>query len=455
MTHIAVVEDHVKIRANLTFLLEAESYTVSAFDSAEAFMSAFDEGLSVDLILMDIRLPGLLGLDCCRQLKRKHQEIPVIVISGEASMDETVAALELGVFDFIEKPIAGIRLLQSIRHALEVISLRRRLHLLQQQEGTPLLGTSQVMSELRQTIERVAPTQARILIRGESGSGKELVAASIHARSAVREGPFIKINCAAIPAHLIEGELFGHRRGAFTDAHQDRPGVFEQAHGGTLFLDEIGDMEIPLQSRLLRVLEAGTVRRVGDTRDRPVVVRVIAATHQDLEARVEQSQFREDLYFRLATIPVDVPPLRDRLEDVPFMFRHFAAQVGRLNQLTPRSLAADVDPFLMSLAWPGNVRELKNLAERAMILGSGPIHASELRRLARQPHAKAQRWIQMASVSDLPSLKEFRLETERAYIEMVLHRFDWNITRAAAQLGLQRSYLHQKLSQLDIERPIQ
>ncbi len=256
---------------------------------------------------------------------------PTVIVSGEASITETVEALKLGVHDFIEKPFSRERLLQSIRNALENASLRREVAALRSElgVGAELIGDSPAMHKLHDLILRAARTDARILVRGESGSGKELVASALHRQSSRAEGPFVKINCAAIPEHLIEDELFGHAKGAFTDARAAKPGLFEEAHGGTLFLDEIGDMSYPLQARLLRVLEDGRVRRLGDTRDREVDVRVIAATHQDLEKNVKEGRFREDLYFRLAALPLEIPPLRDRGEDISGLFDHFVEHFAK------------------------------------------------------------------------------------------------------------------------------
>jgi len=326
MSRVLIVEDDAKIRANLLFQLRDEGYAPTALESAEAALHALGNGGGrPDLLLLDVRLPGISGLELVRRLAAAESLPPTVIISGEASISETVEALKLGVHDFIEKPFSKERLLRSMRNTLEHTALRREVAELRSElaSGSELLGDSPAMAELRDKIARAAPTDARILIRGESGTGKELVADALHRHSHRAGKPFIKINCAAIPPHLVEDELFGHARGAFTDARQAKPGLFEEADGGTLFLDEVGDMEYPLQSRLLRVLEDGRVRRIGDTQDREVDVRVVAATHCDLEEAMQRGEFREDLYFRLAHLPIEVPPLRERPEDVRLLFDFF------------------------------------------------------------------------------------------------------------------------------------
>ncbi|HEX8409516.1 MAG TPA: sigma-54 dependent transcriptional regulator, partial [Thermoanaerobaculia bacterium] len=333
MQLILIVEDDEKIAANMTLRLREEGYGVVHFRSAEDGLSYLRDKTRVqpDMALVDVRLPGMSGIDLVRIMGEAMP--PSIVISGEASMNETVEAIRLGVHDFIDKPFSRERLIKSVRNCLETAALRQQVGALRSREQQ-IVGESDAVRVLRAAIEKVAPTDARVLIRGESGTGKELVAAAIHRESRRVSRPFIKLNCAAIPAHLIEDELFGHARGAFTDAKTAKRGLFEEADGGTLFLDEIGDMEPALQSRLLRVLEDGRVRRIGETADRAVNVRVLAATHRDLETLAREGRFREDLFFRLATVPVDVPPLRERSSDVPLLFatflQHFCARNQRI-----------------------------------------------------------------------------------------------------------------------------
>ncbi|MDA8017302.1 MAG: sigma-54 dependent transcriptional regulator [Thermoanaerobaculia bacterium] len=458
MKQIYVVEDDPKIRANLRFLLRENDFEVQVMARAEEALSALDEAVP-DLVLLDVRLPEMSGLDLVRRLVDESRLPPTIIISGEASISETVDALRLGVLDFVEKPFSVERLLQSIRTTLENSELRREVASLRArlEDGTGeprILGGSAAMRELLDRIEKAAVTEARILIRGESGTGKELVADALHRASSRRDGPFIKINCAAIPAHLIEDELFGHVKGAFTDARQAKPGLFEEAHGGTLFLDEIGDMDVALQARLLRVLEDGKVRRIGDTRDREVDVRVVAATHADLEDSVAEGGFREDLYFRLAHLPLVVPPLRSRGDDIQLLFHHYLEHFCKLHRCRPKRVGGDVLRLLADYPWPGNVRELRNLCERLVVFGGDPITPDQL------PSAIAQGRISapetgLVRLEDRPTLelKEFRRRCETEYIESILQRTRWNVAAAARVLGLRRSYLHEKMNQLGLSRP--
>jgi len=347
------------------------------------------------------------------------------------------------------------RLIQSVRNCLEHFALTRKLREVQARGrgGEAILGTSPQIVELQSRIERVAPTTARILIRGETGTGKELVANTLHRLSGRAGRPFVKINCAAIPAHLIEDELFGHARGAFTDARNPRAGLFEEADGGTLFLDEIGDMNLELQSRLLRVLEDGKVRRLGDTQDRQIDARVIAATNRDLEQMVAQQTFRQDLFFRVSTVPLVVAPLRERREDIALLFSYYVEHFCAENQRRTLTIAAEVFPILRAYAWPGNVRELKNVAEQLAIFGTDPITVAQLPTALRQQAASEETGIiRPAGGMRIRPLRAFKAQVEKEYIESVLRRANWNISAAARLLEIQRSYLHQKITDLGIER---
>ncbi|HEY9419835.1 MAG TPA: sigma-54 dependent transcriptional regulator, partial [Thermoanaerobaculia bacterium] len=367
MSRLLIVEDDEKIRASLLLQLREEGYAPQALSSAEEASAYLEDPRASlpDLLLLDVRLRAMSGVDLVRRLVEAKRLPPTIIISGEASISETVEALRLGIHDFIEKPFSRERLLQSIHNALEHQALKREVATLRADlRGEPeILGSSPAIEELRRKIERAAATDARMLIVGESGTGKELVASALHRQSERSQKAFIKINCAAIPHHLVEDELFGHVKGAFTDAKTAKPGLFEEADGGTLFLDEIGDMDLTVQSRLLRVLEDGLVRRVGETRDRQVDVRVLAATNRRLEEEVKAGRFREDLYFRLAHLPLQVPSLRERREDIRLLFDHFLDRFSRQHRTRPRRATPDLYACLEGYAWPGNVRELRNLAE--------------------------------------------------------------------------------------------
>ena len=454
---VLVVEDHQKIRANTLLQLREDGLAAQGVASAEEAQELLRAAAEPpDLLLLDVRLGGKSGIDLIRELSAQGSLPPTIIMTGEASISETVDALRLGVYDLIEKPFTRERLLQSVRNCLENASLRRELSALQShvREKHTIIGRSTQVEQLRQRIAKVAPTTTRVLIRGESGTGKELVAQTLHRQSARRDGPFVKTNCAAIPAHLIEDELFGHARGAFTDAKYAKPGLFEEAHRGTLFLDEIGDMELPLQARLLRVLEDGAVRRIGETQDRQVDVRVIAATNRDLEQMVTAGRFREDLYFRLTTVPIDVPPLRERDGDVALLFAHFLDDFCARNQRRRFSVDPEVFPLLARYRWPGNVRELRNVCEQLAIFGTDPITADQLpTSILQETPARETGLVRLTDGAATIPLRDFKEQCEKEYIETTLRRTNWNYTEAARLLDIQRTYLHRKLAALGIEKP--
>jgi DNA-binding NtrC family response regulator len=342
-----------------------------------------------------------------------------------------------------------------VRNALETTALRQEVEQLRSELSAEreLLGSSPPMNRLREQIAQVAPTDVRVLIRGESGTGKELVADAIQRHSPRRQRSFIKVNCAAIPETLVEDELFGHVKGAFTDARSDKAGLFEEADGETLFLDEIGDMDVQLQSRLLRVLEDGRIRRVGDRRDRTVDVRVIAATHSDLDQAIRDGRFREDLYFRLGNFPIDVPPLRERAGDVKLLFEHFLDVFRRRHNARARRVEPKVIELLEAHDWPGNVRELKGLCERLVVMGGDPLGPESLPDVYRGGRAQTTPLLRSETGGPPMTLREFRRRSEREYIEHVLRHTEWNVTAAARLLGLQRTYLHRKMVDLGSRRP--
>ncbi len=458
MTRLLIVEDDDKIRASLLLQLREEGYAPRALASAEEALAHLEDPRATlpDLLLLDVRLRGMSGVELVRRLAEAKRFPPTIIISGEASISETVDALRLGIHDFIEKPFSRERLLQSIRNALEHHALKREVATLKADlRGEPaILGDSPAIEALRQRIARAAVTDARVLIVGESGTGKELVASALHRQSARSQAAFIKINCSAIPHHLVEDELFGHAKGAFTDAKATKPGLFEEADGGTLFLDEIGDMDLTMQSRLLRVLEDGRVRRVGETRDRQVDVRVLAATHRNLEEEVKAGRFRDDLYFRLAHLPIAVPSLRERREDITPLFNHFLEQFSRQHRTRPRQADPDLLPYLERYAWPGNVRELRNLCERLVVFGADPLTPDQLPSSFFEPESAPETGLLLASTAlPIVPLRDFKAQCEREYIESVLRRVRWNFTAAARVLDVQRTYLHQKVKVLGIRRP--
>jgi len=456
MNRIAILEDDDKLRPHLALELEEAGYHVRGFASAEALEDSLEAGYRPDLLLLDVRLGGKSGVDLARERLPQQALPPTIVISGEASISETVETLELGVHDFLEKPVSRERLLRSVRNCLSFHTLKQRLDRLERQGDGLLLGESSPMLALKRQLDKIGSVDGRVLILGESGVGKELAAEWLHRAGRRAAGPFIKINAAALPAGLIEDELFGHARGAFTGAHEDKPGLFEQAHGGTLFLDEIGDMSHELQARLLRVLEDGRVRRVGGRRDIAVDVRVIAATHRDLEALCREGQFRQDLYFRLNAFPLHVPPLRERGDDISLLAAHFIQHFCRKHRLPPKKVDQAALLAMKRYAWPGNVRELRNLCERLAVLAGNPIREADLPSDLLRGHSGARHaetgLIRLPATGHIP-LKDLKRQWEKELIETVLRRRNWDYVATAQDLGIQRTYLHRKITQLGIARP--
>lgn len=455
MSRILIVEDDAALRATLIFHLGRDEHDVTATSSGEEALERCRREGAPDLALVDVRLGGMSGIELVTRLRALGIEPMTIVMSGEASLSEAVEAVRLGVHDFLEKPFSGDRLRLSVENALRHRKLHHELQGLRESVASEvaLIGESPPMLELRRAVDRAAATDVRVLIQGESGTGKELVAELLHRRGGRANGPFVKINCAALAPNLVEGELFGHARGAFTDAHRDKPGLFEAAHRGTLLLDEIGDMDSSLQARLLRVLEDGRVRRVGENRDREVDVRVIASTNRRLEQEVAGGSFRQDLYYRLAQLPIDVPPLRVRGGDVRLLYERFL----RLASLRHRRPAPTTDSGVFSLLdahpWPGNVRELKNLCERLVVFGSDPVRVDDLPSAFGGAESSAEIGLVRVPESARPlSLKEFRQQCEREYVEAILIRSGWNYATAARTLGLQRSYLYEKARELGLRR---
>jgi two-component system nitrogen regulation response regulator NtrX len=443
--HILVVDDEQGIRDSLQMVLEYAEYKVSlAADGEEGLKLLRDAKPSVDLVLLDIKMPGKDGLQVLEEIKTARPQLEVVMISGHADVKIAVRATRTGAYDMIEKPLDQDRLLVVIRNALEKSRLTRDNQRLAQHMAMDrrILGASPVMVELREAIETAAPSQARVLVFGENGTGKELVARAIHFGSPRALGPFVEVNCAAIPRELIESELFGHRKGAFTGADRDRAGKFEQADGGTLFLDEIGDMPLEAQAKVLRVLEEERVTRVGGSSARAVDVRVVSATNRDLDQMIEDGEFREDLYYRLNVIPLRVPALRERLDDVPLLAQHFLTEMCQRNAVTPRRLSAGGLDTLQQQPWPGNVRQLRNLMERVAIMARGEeIGRDEVQRFLVDAGG--------GKVSDLitgiESFEEFQREAERRYLEYHLQRNGWNVKRTAETLGMQRSNLYKKI----------
>lgn len=454
---ILVVDDEASIRRTLREILEYEDYAVEEAEDGAQALEALRTS-SYDLVVLDVKMPEPDGMDVLEIMADEMPEIPVVMISGHGTIETAVEATKLGAFDFIEKPPDLNRLLVTVRNALdrgelETENRRMRQTLSEQQEGdlTPIVGESAAIEEIKNTIERVAPTEARVLIMGENGTGKELVAKWIHHHSARADGPLVEVNCAAIPSELIESELFGHEKGAFTGATQQRIGKFELADGGTLFLDEIGDMSLSAQAKVLRVLQENKIERVGGDRSIDVDVRVLAATNKDLMTEIEEGTFREDLYHRIGVILIDVPPLRERREDVPVITSYFADRLARRNGLAPKTFTDEALQRLKRYDWRGNVRELNNVIERLLILSRGDaIDADDVERYIG-PGGQAN-GPGLALIHEYNDFTAARDQFEKIFIEKKLDEHDWNVSQTAKTIGIQRSHLYNKLNKYGIER---
>ena len=445
---ILIVDDDQGTLASLSRAFALEGYTALTAPSATRALEKLDEE-AVDAILSDVVMPEMDGLEFLARVRARAPEVPVILMSGQASVETAVKATRMGALDFVEKPVGLDRLLLTLRNALRLDRLQRENRELQTywRDELALIGESPGLRSLRALVERAAPSDVPILILGENGTGKELVARAVHDLSPRSAQPFVKMNCAAVPADLVESELFGHEKGAFSGAITQRRGRFEQADGGTLFLDEIGDMPAAMQAKLLRVLQDGEITRVGGTGEVKVDVRLISATNQDLDALLREGRFRQDLYYRISTVAARVPPLRERASDVPALAEHFVQAASRRNHWKPRRLAPGALELLGQQPWKGNVRELRNVVERALILsGSEPLEAADIR--AALPSAPAARSEPVPADGTLRDLAE---AYEREVIRERLRRSGGHVTNAARSLGLERSHLYKKCKQLGID----
>jgi len=443
---ILIVDDEAAIRESLDLVLRFEHHEVVLAEDGEAGLKALAADPDIDLTFLDIKMPGRDGLEILSEIVDRRPDTMVVMISGHGTIDTAVEATRRGAFDFIEKPLDRERVLLAVRNAAQLRKLaseNTRLRDRLSDSSTRMVGSSAALGEMRALVEKVAPTNARVLIQGENGSGKELVARLLHDLSPRASGPFVDVNCAAIPRELLESELFGHEKGSFTGATEKRKGKFEQAHGGTLFLDEVGDMSLDAQAKVLRVIEEQKVQRVGGADPIPVDVRLVAATNKDLAREAEEGGFREDLYYRLAVVPIRVPPLRERPEDVPVLAGHFLqAFASGLGRKVPR-LTDAAGEWLRRRPWPGNVRELRNLMERSAILVEGDtLDAKDLDRLTG-PGATG------AAATDVfrtcRTFEEFKETAEKVFLQQRLAENDWNVKRTAEALGMQRSNLYKKI----------
>ena len=449
MPSILIVDDEPGVRSALGGVLRDEGYNVDAVDSGEACLDRLSRRV-FDVVVLDVWLPGMDGLATLARMRERQVDSQVVIISGHGNVESAVRAIKMGAFDFVEKPLSLEKTVLVVRNALrqrhleaENIALRARVD-----AQHTMVGESPGMTRLREQVAMAAPTNGRVLVFGENGTGKELVARNIHALSLRRTGPFVEVNCAAIPEELIESELFGHVRGAFTGAVADRRGKFELAHGGTIFLDEIADMSLKTQAKVLRVLQEQVMEAVGGSTRIRVDARVVAATNKDLRVEIKTGRFREDLYFRLNVVPISVPPLRERREDIPLLADHFMAMLAREYGRRAKRFESDAAEALQRYPWPGNVRELRNVIERVMIMVPGErVTPRDLLFLdqSASPGAAIE-----ADTSPIMPLHDARDDFERQYILRALAAQQGNISRTADVLGVERSNLYRKMRSFGI-----
>jgi two-component system, NtrC family, nitrogen regulation response regulator NtrX len=443
--HLLIVDDEANTLASLSRAFRLAGHEATVCDNAAKALE-LARSQTFDLILSDVVMPGKDGLALLGELKSQGITTPVVMMSGQAHIDMAVRATKLGALDFLEKPISTDKLLLTVDNALKLQRLESENKQLKQRLGKhEMVWTGETMKKLMSQIERVAASETRVCILGETGTGKELVARTLHERSPRASGPFVTLNCAAVPSELIESELFGHEKGSFTGAAGRHVGKFEQAEGGTIFLDEIGDMPLAMQAKLLRVLEEGEVERIGSDKPTSVDVRVVVATHRNLESLVKEGKFRQDLFHRIYVFPVVLPPLRDRKEDIPALVQHFAAQVCAQNNWKPVPFTPEAIEELKTFCWAGNIRELRNVVERLILLATeGSVTLDTVQ--SALPQAPAG-----ASPADSGTLAERVQGFERDVILSELKRSHHHITNAAKALGLERSHLYKKAEQLGID----
>jgi two-component system, NtrC family, nitrogen regulation response regulator NtrX len=441
---VLIVDDEESILQSLQGILNDEGLEVITAASGLSALERIEEVLP-DIVLLDIWMPEMDGIETLVKIKASHPSLPVIMMSGHGTIETAVRATKLGAYDFIEKPLSLEKVLLSINNAVDYSRLEEEISRLREkaQDKYRITGDNELIAQLKEQIRIVAPTNAWVLISGENGTGKELVAHTIHRLSKRNQKPLVEVNCAAIPEELIESELFGHEKGAFTGATSMKKGKFDLAHEGTLFLDEIGDMSLKAQSKTLRILQEQKFERVGGSRTIQVDVRVIAATNKDLEAEIEKGRFRDDLYYRLNVIPIRVPPLRERVEDIPALVDEFLKEISMNMNVEPKSFSHEALEKLTQYSWPGNVRELKNLVERLVIMTPGmEILASHIPPpYSREPEVDTA----FSSSIEAPTIREAKENFEKAYLARKLQEYKWNISQTADAIGIERSNLHKKI----------
>ena len=447
---ILVVDDEKSILQSLTGILSDEGFEILTAESGTEALDKIKEA-TPDLVLLDIWMPGIDGIEALKKIKEDYPNLQVLMMSGHGNIETAVKATKIGAYDFVEKPLSLDKLLLSINNALEYYRLEEEVNLLKERERNKyhITGSSKAIMELNEQITIVAPTNAWVLISGENGTGKELVAHTIHLLSRRSHKPIVEVNCAAIPEDLIESELFGHEKGAFTGASTMRKGKFDSAHEGTIFLDEIGDMSLKAQSKTLRILQEQKFERVGGTKTICVDVRVIAATNKDLEAEIEKGTFRDDLYFRLNVIPIRVPSLKERIEDIPSLAEEFISEFSLTTNIEAKEISDEAFATLQRYDWPGNVRELRNLIERLMIMVPGKTIQNKDIPAPYNRASDMKTGVESSFVFD--SLKEAKSQFEKAFIQAKLQQFNGNISQTAEAIGIERSNLHKKIKGYQLE----
>ncbi len=456
---VLIVDDEKGIREALKQVLEYEEIDVQTCASGHEALRLYPE-FRPHLVFLDVKMEGMDGLEALKRLRQLDPQAQVVMISGHGTIQTAVEATQLGAYDFLEKPLDTDRILLTLRNALQhVVLVSENVRLKQEVHAQyQIVGSSKAVRQVIERIEKVAPTPARVLITGENGTGKELVARAIHALSPRAAGPFVEVNCAAIPAELIESELFGHVKGSFTGAFADRAGKFELADGGTLFLDEIGDMSLSAQAKVLRALQEGVISRVGSGKAVPVDVRVVAATNKNLDVEIREGRFREDLLYRLNVVPVEVPPLRERRGDVPQLVAHFAAELTQRGGLPPKEIEPAALQRLAAHDWPGNIRELRNAVERVLILAAGPkVTEADVERLVGMGDGERGTGAVSNQGPDAAWLRagtfeEFKQAAERAFLLARLQEHDWNVSETARTLQMPRSNLYKKIERYGLAR---
>lgn len=450
MARVLIVDDEKSIRDTLKEILEYENYKVDEADNGEAALKLIQK-TNFDVVLCDIKMPKMDGLEFLEKAGEVAESLPVIMISGHGTMETAIEATKKGAFDFISKPPDLNKLLITVRNAIDKNNLVIETKVLKRRitKTRDIIGESPSIKKIKQTIEKVAPTDARVLITGANGTGKELVARWLHEKSNRASKPFIEVNCAAIPQELIESELFGHEKGSFTSAHKQRIGKFEQANEGTIFLDEIGDMSLSAQAKVLRALQENRINRVGGDRDIEVDVRVVAATNKDLMKAIEEGEFREDLYHRIGVIIIHVPTLNERIEDIPVLAEEFLNEICEDHAIPKKQFTATAIEELKNIRWTGNIRELRNVVERLVILCDNKITGEDVITYANSHSTKVG---SLDAVNQFQRFQDFKDFAEKLFISHKLKKNNWNVAKTASEIDIQRSHLYNKIDKFGLKR---